>query len=207
MNTRRRFLTPALLLFVVAATAAGQVNPKNMDPAAAPRGSPLDSGTFPSPWAGGITALTNDVPVHRELYQLWKTLPGRYESTDGTTKVTMTLRAVYTYVLFVEIRKDVGGHESVDRGYLGLADASPSYTSRDMRFAIAYQPESLRRNWSCALFGRPTADGITFESEVTDCSFTLGRTVSKLRFDAAADSISLSAAGDGEVTLARKASK
>jgi hypothetical protein len=203
MNAHSRFLGPGLLLLLAATAATAQVNPKNMDTAANPRGTTLYNPSSPS---YGLPS-TYGAPVHRELYLLWKTLPGIYESAEDGTKRTLTLHAVSPYVLSVEIRTGVGGKESVERGYLGLADASPSYTSKKIRFAVAYQPESLRKEWSCALYGSPTPDGITFESEQTDCSFTLGRLVSKLRFDATADAISLSDVGDGAVTLVKKASK
>lgn len=179
-----------LLLLAAAASGQSQVNnPKNLDPSPHPRGSEAASPVYS---AGASPYATGGGPVHPELYRLWKTLPGRYERTDEGSRLTVTLRATSPYVLFVEARTEAGGVESVERGWIGLGDASPSYRSTKMRFALSYRPDSLRSDFGCVLYGAPTAEGISFASEASDCSFPLGRRIAKLTVDVGQTTITLS---------------
>jgi hypothetical protein len=198
MSSHPRFISFGLGFFLAAAAHA-QVNPKNMDTTANPRGQNTTGASgvgFPGPSSAGSYG-----PAHPQLYRLWKGLAGRYEAAAGDLSLTLTVRPIYPYSLFVETRTKEGGVETVERGYLFLVDASPSYTSSNIRYAVAYRPDSTRSDYSCLLYGRPSPGGITFESEQTDCSFTLGRRVAKLRLDATDHSIALSPGQDGETTV------
>jgi len=201
MTSLRRASILGLLAIAVTVCASGQTNPKNIDTAADPKGLDPTAGTQ-SPLYSGV----GYGPAHPELYQLWKRLPGRYEKNEDGSRRIVTLKAISPYVLFVENRLLAGGQESVERGWLYLGDVSTSYNSPKMRFALSYRPDSLRGEYGCALYGYPSANGITFESEGSDCSFTLGRPVSKLRVDAAAGMISISDAKDAETTVLTRVS-
>ena len=195
MKLIQRVSTVGLLLLGTALPAVSQVNPKNMDLAASPRSGASTGPGFTS------SSFSNLGPVHPELYQLWKGLPGRYETTDRASHLSLNLRAISPYVLFVEVRTTEGGQEAiVERGWIELRDASWSYRSQKRRFAMAYRPDSLRRDFGCSFYGAPRADGITFESEGSDCSFALGRRISKLQIDLSLTGIAVSES-DGETTL------
>jgi hypothetical protein len=193
----RRPSALALLALAVSVCATGQVNnPKNIDTAANPRGSdPAGSIGRSEISTAGLGS------VHPELYQLWKGLPGRYTTGGDGDRLTVTLKATTPYVLFLEARTEAGGRETVERGWVHLGDASPSYTSTRMRFALAYEPESLRSEQHCTMFGSPGTDGITFATEGSDCSFVLGRRVGNLTVNARRDTITLSQEKDGETTV------
>jgi hypothetical protein len=197
MSSLRRVSILGVFLLAAAWAAESQTNPKNMDPAPNPRGGPDDYGSVGYSPSQSVLG-SGSASAHQELWQLWKKLPGRYEKNDEGSRLTVTLRATSPYVLFVEARTEAGGKESVERGWISLADVSTGYRSARVRFALAYRPDSLRNDFGCALYGTPTADGIAFESEGTDCSFAIGRRVSKVRVDATTDTISLSAEKDAE---------
>lgn len=195
MRALRRGSVLGLLALAVAVCASGQVNnPKNINTAADPKG--LD------PAVGQRSVSTTGWgSVHPELYRLWKSLPGRYAKSDDQSRLTVTLKATTPYVLFLEARTEAGGQETVERGWIHLGDASPSYRSARMRFAMAYEPESLRNEHGCTLYGSPTADGITFSTEGSDCSFALGRRVGNLKVDATSKTIAVTGEKDAETTV------
>ena len=178
-----------LFLFAVGFSASAQVNPRNLDTAANPRGSD------PPAWGSGLSSPSGLGPVHPELRKLWKNLSGKYEETDGTSHFSLALKAVSPYALSVQTRTGAG---DMEKGWIVLADVSPSYRSPKMRFALEYRPDSFRSEFSCILYGAPTADGITFESEGTDCSFPLGRRVSKVKIDLSSAGIALSEKASGK---------
>lgn len=187
-----------LLLLAAAASGLSQVNnPKNLDPSPHPRGSEAPSAVY----GIGASSYSYGGPVHPELYRLWKGLQGRYEKSDEGSRLTVTLTATSPYVLSVQARTVAGGHESVERGWIYLGDASTGYTSAKMRFALSYRPDSLRSNYACTLYGSPSPDGIAFESEASDCSFPLGRRISKMRVDATRSAISVSNQKDTDMTV------
>ena len=200
MRSLYRGVTLGLLALAVSVCVSGQTNPKNMDTAANPRG--LDTGVSGSPGSALSGTLGT---VHPEVYRLWKSLEGRYETSEGGTHVTLTLKRTSPYVLFAETRTEAGGKTDVERGSLQLGDASPSPTSGRIRYALAYQPESLRSEWGCFLYGYSTTAGIAFESEGSDCSFTFGRRITKLKIDTSHGSIA-SVTKDGETTLLTRVS-
>ena len=201
----------ALLLGAAAWTVQGQgnpqsMNPKNLDTAANPRGGPDGYGAS-TYWPGSSFGWDgSNGPAHPELYRLWKSLEGRYESNADGTRLVLALRRISPYVLFLQATTELGGITTVERGYLQLWDASVSYTSDSVRYALFFRPETLRSEYGCSLYGRPSPDGITFESEGSDCSFPLGRKVSKLTFQAAAAAIEISE-GSGEITALRRVQK
>ena len=187
----------SILAFLVLSTtlpAAAQVNPKNMNPAAP---GPAQPGRFDA------------VPraVSPELYRLWERLPGRYESTVGRPPVRVSLRAISPFVLFVEASTSFGGKESLERGYIELGDASPSYVSSKKRFSLSYRPEALGMNFTCTFYGAPHDGAVTFETEGSDCSFPLRRPVSKWKIDTSRDEISVTDAKTGESTVLRRVSR
>jgi hypothetical protein len=184
-----------VLILAAALPLSAQNNPKNLNPIPSPRGSnPAWGGGMP--WTPGA--------VHRELYQLWKKLPGSYEEGEGESRRSLELTAVEPYAISVETRDAAG---AVLRGWLVLGDASTSYRSPKMRFALQFRPDVDRNEYACTFYGVPTADGITFESEGTDCSFTLGQKVSKLKIEISAGRIAISDPKDGEATFVRRAAK
>ncbi|MDQ6894302.1 MAG: hypothetical protein M3167_16695 [Acidobacteriota bacterium] len=192
-----------LFLIAAAFSASAQVNPKNMDTAAHPR----PWGSTPPAWGSALSHPPGPGPVHPELRRLWKTLPGRYEQSEGDSHLSLALTAVTPYALSVQTRTGSG---DLEKGWIVLADVSPSYRSQKVRFALEYRPDSLRSELSCILYGAPTADGITFESEGSDCSFPLGRRVSKVKIDLSADGIALSETDsrkEGEALVLRRVGK
>jgi hypothetical protein len=137
-------------------------------------------------------------PVHPPLYRLWQTLPGRYEATEAGVRLVIVLAQVAPYNLSLEARTLAAGEEIVEPGTLGLADASPSWTSTSMRFVVAYRPEGVAAGWGCGLYGAPTGDGMAFAAEAADCSFAFGRRIARLSVDADAAVIRVSGPGDSE---------
>jgi hypothetical protein len=193
----------SLFLLAAAFSAPAQVNPKNMDTAANPR----PWGSDPPAWGSSLSSPSGLGPVHPELGKLWKNLSGTYEETDGTSHFALVVKAVTPYALSVQTRTPDG---DVEKGWILLADVSPSYRSPKMRFALEYRPDSIRSEFSCILYGAPTADGITFESEASDCSFPLGRRVSKVKIDLSAAGIALSekdSGKEGESLVLRRVGK
>jgi hypothetical protein len=184
-----------MLVLPAAFPLSAQVNPKNSNPIPSPRGSN-------STWGGGMSVYPG--AVHRELYQLWKKLPGSYEEGGGESRRSLELTAVEPYAISVQTRTASG---AVLHGWLVLGDVSTSYRSPKMRFALQYRPDVDRYEYACTFYGVPTPDGITFESEGTDCSFTLGQRVSKLKIEISAGRIAISDPKDGEATFVRRAAK
>jgi hypothetical protein len=169
--------------------------------------NPRPWGSDPPAWGAALSVPSGLGPVHPELRKLWKKLPGRYEQSDGESRLSLALKAVGPYALSVQTRTESG---DVEKGWIVLADVSPSYRSTKMRFALEYRPDPFRSEYSCILYGVPTAEGITFESEGTDCSFPLGRRVSKVRIDLSAAGIALSEKDpgkEGETVLLRRVGK
>jgi len=200
-ETRRSASILGFFVLVLAAAfpLSAQVNPKNLDPIANPRGSETTSAGYGVGVSSGYGGA-----VHRELYQLWKKLPGSYDQGEGESKVSLKLTAVEPYTLSVQTLTAAG---AVERGWLVLGDVSTSYRSAKMRFAMQYRPEYQRAEYACILYGAPTASGITFESEGTDCSFTLGRKVSKMKIEISAGRIAVSDEKAGETAYVRRATK
>jgi hypothetical protein len=186
----------ALITLAVPLTATAQQNPRNIDTAANPRGS--------SPASAGALMTSLEAPVHLELRKLWKDLSGTYEQGQGDSRVSVDLKAISPYSLSVQARTPAG---LVERGVLVLGDASTSYRSSRIRFAMQYRPDSFRSEYSCTLFGFPTAQGFTFESEGGDCSFVLGRRVSKVKIDVSRSRISISAGNEAETAFLRRPDK
>lgn len=176
------------------APVPAQVNPKNLDTAANPRpGAPATTSWSVPPGS-----------AHRELWQLWKSLPGVYRETGEAPGLEVRLRAVSPYVLFAETRQGPPEAISVERGTVSLGDVSQSPTSPKMRFTLGYRPEALRSDFPCGLFGAPTPEGVRFETEGSDCSFALGRRVSKITIDASHGEIVLTEAKTGETLVLKR---
>jgi hypothetical protein len=194
---------PGLFLMAASFSASAQVNPKNLDTAANPR----PWGSNPPARGSALSSPSGSGAVHPELRKLWKDLSGKYEETDGTSHFSLALKAVTPYALSVQTRTPEG---AVEKGWILLADVSPSYRSSKIRFALEYRPDSIRSDFSCILYGAPTADGITFESEASDCSFPLGKRVSKVKIDLSAAGIALSekdSGKEGETLVLRRVGK
>jgi len=194
---RRRASIPGFFVLILAAAfpLSAQSNPKNLNPIPSPRG-------LNSTWGGGMPWSPG--AVHHELYQLWKKLPGTYEEGEGESRRSLEVTAVEPYALSVQTRTVDG---AILHGWLVLGDVSTSYRSPKMRFALQYRPDTERREYACTLYGVPTADGITFESEESDCSFTLGQRVSKVKIEISAGRIAISDPKGGEATFVRRAAK
>ena len=184
-----------LLVLAAASPLTAQSNPKNLNPIPSPRGSN-------AAWGGGMPWIPG--AVHHELYQLWKKLPGSYVESEGDSRRSLEVTAVEPYALSVQTRTAAG---AVLHGWLVLGDASTSYRSPKMRFALQYRPDVDRYEYACTLYGVPTPEGITFESEESDCSFTLGRRVSRVKIEISAGRIAISDPKDGEATFVRRPAK
>ncbi len=176
----------SVLLLASALPAAGKVNPEPV--------------FLPLPSVGGGAT----VPVHPELYRLWESLPGDYESADQSTPLRLSLRAVSPYVVFLEARTKSGGKEILERGFVHLGDASPSYRSQKKRFSLTYRPETLGMNFFCTFYGAPSGGGVRFETEGSDCSFPLKRPISKWTIDTSAAELTVTDAKTGQATVLRK---
>lgn len=196
MTSRPAAAALGVLVLALAAPCSAQVNPKNMNPIPNPRPG------WQQPLAG--SPVSRPGTAHRELWQLWETLPGRYRETGEGPRLEVTLRAVSPYVLFVEARSGAGGQQTVERGTIRLADVSTSSNSAKMRFALEYRPETHRQDFACTLFGAPGPGGVTFETEASDCSFPLGRRVSKLKLDASQGEIAIADEKSGEALSLRR---
>ena len=194
MTTRSLLAALGVGVLALAAPAPAQVNPKNLDTAANPRpGAPATTSWSVSPGS-----------AHRELWQLWRSLPGVYRETGEAPGLEVRLRAVSPYVLRAETRQGPPEAVSVERGTVSLGDISPSATSPKMRFTLEYRPESLRSDFACGLFGAPTPEGVRFETEGSDCSFLLGRRVSKITIDASHGEIVVTEAKSGETLVLKR---
>jgi hypothetical protein len=150
---------------------------------------------------GGASALEPSIgpaqPVQEDLLRIWKGLEGTYEATTKEGRLRIVLKPVTRYSLYMEWSGTLDGDRFDETGYL-VVSAFQFGSRREI--ALSYRPRYFARRFTCGFIGTPEPDGFQVETNGSDCSFPLRRSVSQWKLEEHAGQILVTDTKSGDVT-------
>lgn len=136
-------------------------------------------------------------PVQADAARIWKDLAGAYQTRTPGGELRLVLRQTSPGVLFAETTGELDGEKLFERGYFHIYGFQNG-SRREV--AIDYRPETFGRRFTCGFVGTPQADGFQVETNGSDCSFPLRRSVSQWKLEARGGEILVTDKKTGDLT-------